>query len=241
MFELTPRLQMVAGLVPPCACAADVGTDHGLLLAALLRSGRCARGYGSDLRPGPLAAARRTIENAALSHRADLLLSDGADALPVEKIDALIFAGMGGELIAELILRDERLRDPLKTLVCQPMTRPARLRAALCRAGFTITREDACHEGQRFYQATVFVWDGESRVLSDAEAVMGRLPFRENADAAALLRREVERLRRVAAVCGDSVQAEADRRLAGEIEARLSGAEDASAPKETGTVPNALS
>ena len=221
MQTLSPRLLMVEGLVPVCGCAADIGTDHGYLLAALLESGKCARGYGSDLRPGPLDAARRTVSERGLSGRAELLLSDGADRLPVEEIDALVFAGMGGELIAELVLRDPRLRSPEKLLICQPMTRASQLRTALCGAGFGILREDACREGRRLYQAAVFAWTGVPRTLTAAEAAAGRLPYRENPDAAAILRSEAGRLRKVAAACTDAVRAEEGAALAAELERLL--------------------
>ena len=39
-FELTPRLRMVAELVPPGSRLADIGTDHAYLPVALLREGR---------------------------------------------------------------------------------------------------------------------------------------------------------------------------------------------------------
>lgn len=221
--SLTPRLRMTAGLVPACGCCADIGTDHGYLIAALVLSGRCARGYAGDLRPGPLDAARRTVEGCGLSGRITLLLSDGTDALPAEEIDAFVFAGMGGELIAELVLRDGRLRAPGKTLICQPMTRAGQLRAALCGAGFRIIREDACREGRRLYQAAAFVWDGESRALTAAEALAGRLPYRENEAAAALLRAEVKRLREIADACTDASRAEESRRVAAELAALLGG------------------
>ena len=38
-IRLSPRLQMVADFVPPCTCAADIGTDHGYLPVWLLQNG----------------------------------------------------------------------------------------------------------------------------------------------------------------------------------------------------------
>ena len=192
---LTKRLQMVYGLVPECGCAADVGTDHGYLLAELLATGKCARGIGSDLNPGPLAAAERTMAERGLT--AELLLSDGLRELPVSEIDAVVIAGMGGELIAELVLREPGLRDPRKRIVAQPMTKAPYLRKALCAAGYGIEREDACHEGRRYYQATVFVWTGEPVTLTDGETLVGRLPVDTNEDARTLLDREREKLKRI--------------------------------------------
>jgi tRNA (adenine22-N1)-methyltransferase len=55
------RLETVAGLVPPCEAAADIGTDHGYVPALLIQSGRCRKVIASDIAAGPCDAARETV------------------------------------------------------------------------------------------------------------------------------------------------------------------------------------
>lgn len=50
-MELSPRLRSVAGLVPPGARFADVGTDHAYLPVWLLQQGIIEHALVSDLRP----------------------------------------------------------------------------------------------------------------------------------------------------------------------------------------------
>ena len=59
-IRLSPRLQMVADFVPPCACAADIGTDHGYLPVWLLQSGVIQSAIAADIHAGPLANARQS-------------------------------------------------------------------------------------------------------------------------------------------------------------------------------------
>ena len=58
-YPLTDRrLGLIASLVPAGSRLADIGTDHGHLVTALVASGRVQSAVAADLRPGPLAAAR---------------------------------------------------------------------------------------------------------------------------------------------------------------------------------------
>ena len=59
-IRLSPRLQMVADFVPPCACAADIGTDHGYLPVWLLQNGVVQTAIAADIHVGPLANARKS-------------------------------------------------------------------------------------------------------------------------------------------------------------------------------------
>ena len=59
-IRLSPRLQMVADFVPPCAYAADIGTDHGYLPIWLLQNGVIRSAIAADIHAGPLANARQS-------------------------------------------------------------------------------------------------------------------------------------------------------------------------------------
>ena len=60
-IELSPRLRMVAGLVPPSSRLADIGTDHAYLPAALIQEGTIPAAIAADLRQGPLNRAKATV------------------------------------------------------------------------------------------------------------------------------------------------------------------------------------
>ena len=49
-IELTPRLRMVADMIPTGAVLADVGTDHAYLPAALMMEGKLNGAIAADLR-----------------------------------------------------------------------------------------------------------------------------------------------------------------------------------------------
>ena len=93
---LSPRLAMAAALVPEGARLTDVGTDHAYLPAALLLAGRIPSAIAADLRPGPLARARKTAAAYGLEGKLSFRLCDGLSGIRPEETDAAAIAGMGG-------------------------------------------------------------------------------------------------------------------------------------------------
>ena len=61
MEHLDARLGTIAAMVPRCRAVADIGCDHGLLVAALLEGGRCDYGIAADINPMPLEKARQEL------------------------------------------------------------------------------------------------------------------------------------------------------------------------------------
>ena len=90
------RLMSSANFVRAGAVLADIGTDHGYLPIVLLKEGRIERAVMSDINEGPLATARRNVEDEGLSDKCTLILSDGALALEGLGITDYSICGMGG-------------------------------------------------------------------------------------------------------------------------------------------------
>ena len=128
----------------------DVGTDHGYLPCYMIENGLCKKAYACDIARGPLNSAIEHIKERCLSDRITALLSDGLDSVEKGDVTDVVIAGMGGELIAQIISRCEWLKEGIN-LVLQPMTKPDILRKSLFDLGFCITRELACVSGRFVY------------------------------------------------------------------------------------------
>ena len=129
--------------------AADVGTDHGYLAAYLAAEGICESVLACDINEKPLALARRTIAENGLSDRVTAVLTDGLDGVDGEGITHIICAGMGGELIADIISRCKWAKNT--HLVLQPMTKSDELRRYLYENGWRVVTEKAQHDGDFVY------------------------------------------------------------------------------------------
>ena len=146
---LTPRLKCIISYVK-ARVAADIGTDHAYVPIELVRSGRAERVIATDVHRGPLDIAAGHIERYGLSDRIETRLGAGLSVLRPGEADTIVVAGMGGELIAEILNSSSEVARASE-LVLQPMNSQYELRRFLIDNGYTIEREDIENEGQRVY------------------------------------------------------------------------------------------
>ena len=95
--KLDRRLSLLFSMTPSCEAAADVGTDHGYLICALVSSGRVKRGVATDINPMPLEKARQEAKRQGLCQKISLVLGDGLAGVSPQGLGAVIAAGMGAK------------------------------------------------------------------------------------------------------------------------------------------------
>ena len=191
-LPISKRLLACAELVPACDCAADVGADHGYLGIHLLLEGRCRRVITADLREKPLASARENARLFGVTDRMRFLRSDGLDAFEPGSFQTLILAGMGGDLMQDILRRAPWLKQGAYTLILQPQSSQNELRGFLGREGYGIERELLCADGQFLYEI-LQVLPGTGRPLSPGEQYLSPALRRENDP---LFGRQLARIRR---------------------------------------------
>lgn len=187
------RLQALLDAVPPCRCLADIACDHATLAEAAVACGRSERAIAIDIASGPLMAAAARIRPANLA-ALELRLGDGF-ALQAHEADCGVVAGIGGTLLATLLLRDRPRNLGLQRLVLSPHGDEDEVREALAATGWRLDRETLLREHKRFYVVMEASWAeaGASGWLSREQAIVGRLG--QDADAT-LLREFAEAKRR---------------------------------------------
>lgn len=167
--KLDARLSAAAGFVrTDSAVICDVGTDHALL-PCYLRALTKAEIIASDVNVLPLESARATMNSLGVSD-ITLKLSDGLDG--VDYADDVIIAGMGGELIADIISRCRFLHKGLRVIV-QPMTKHEAARRGLYAAGFVIKEEKTVVENGHCYTVICAEYSGNAVKIDDWFAYIG--------------------------------------------------------------------
>lgn len=115
---------------------ADIGSDHGLLLASLLGSGRIDYGIAIENKQQPWENSKATLAGLAAEAR----FGDGLDVLKGGEADSLSICGMGAEnMIAILRRHPDRIPN---TLVLQPNSRAELVRQWAWDAGFWLVAEE---------------------------------------------------------------------------------------------------
>lgn len=178
----------------PGGGVADIGCDHGLLSIHLMQTGKATHVVACDINEGPLQTAARNVERAGCSG-ISLRLGDGLSPIRPGEVQTVILAGMGGELISQLIDAAPFLCSPAYTLLLQPMSRVFTLRAYLAAHGFSVLREVAVRD-KRLYTILQVCYTGQLQPFNSAFCAFGALDPAEP-DAAAY----IARVRRNAEVC----------------------------------------
>jgi len=169
LITLSPRLAAVAAHVLDGRPLADIGTDHAFLPVHLVQSGRIPRAIAGDILPGPLAAARATVEAAGLGSRIELRLGSGLRILKPGEVECATICGMGGPLIAAILA--EGPLEGIRRLVLQPMSGEARLRRWLAESGWRLVDEELVQEGERLY--VILVAEPGEMTLSEVDLAAG--------------------------------------------------------------------
>ena len=147
------RMEALADLCQGARRVIDVGCDHAFLCALLVTEYGVEHAFASDIRPGPLENARRTIAELGLESRITPVLSDGLDAFGPGDGDTVIIAGMGGEEMTLILSRAPWAGDNGGQVILQPMTNIPKLRQWLMENGYNVKKERVIQEGRKVYTA----------------------------------------------------------------------------------------
>ena len=152
MKKITERLSCIASLIGIGKTVADVGTDHGFLPIYLHTECESPYVVLSDI---SRASLQKAIDNVSsvfqedeIKRYFDFRLGSGLDILKHGEVDAVVFAGMGGELMVKLMQDDIKKTESFAKFVFQPRTGQGFLRYWLLSNGFEIESEKLVTEGK---------------------------------------------------------------------------------------------
>lgn len=194
LFLLPERLSLCAAYVRKGARLIDVGTDHAYLPIWLAKSGKISHAVACDLREGPLAHASENVRKYRVEKWVETRLSDGLLKILPDEADDIVIAGLGGEVIAEIIERAEWLRNPQKRLILQAMTSAEDLRRYLNRRRFAVLEEKAVESDGRVYSVMLVHYSGKPQEMRSWFPYIGRLDKDKSAQSGEYIRREMRHL-----------------------------------------------
>lgn len=192
---LDNRLKMCADMISGKGIVCDVGTDHALLAAHLITTGKCEKVIASDINEGPLESARKTVEKYGISEKVELVLSDGLKNVNGEGVSDIVIAGMGGETIVKILSERQFDLNGIR-LILQPMTKAEILRKWLADYGYKIVSENGVSEGEKLYTVITASAMPGCESLTEFEALRGF--YSDDDEVGKIIRqKEAERLLKV--------------------------------------------
>ena len=154
-MNLSKRLMTAVNMVTEGFAVLDVGCDHAYTSIELVRKkSPCA--VASDVRPGPLKAARDHIAEAGLEDKITTVLADGVprnilSLLPENLPSTLVITGMGGMLIIKILSEAGGLIERFDELVLSPQSDIYAVRKYLLEQGYAFIDEAEILEDGKFY------------------------------------------------------------------------------------------
>lgn len=196
MIHLDERLQAICRFVRPGSRIADIGTDHGYLLAKLLLDETAVFGYGTDIHKKPLEKAKETIAAHGLSEKVALLCTDGLQGIAPDQVDDVVIAGMGADTILH-ILDAAGWNDSHHRFVLQPMSKLPFLRIQLRQRGYEILAEKAVFVKHFTYTILQVRYTGTPQQTSPLFAWTGKIPKTDPENAVLYIKKQLQTVQQV--------------------------------------------
>ncbi len=158
MINLSPRLKLISDFVPLDSKVMDIGCDHGLLDIYLYQNRIVKKIIASDINLSALNNAIENIKANKLEKEIETRLSDGLENIHAEdEIDTLVIAGMGSNTIVNMLKKDIKKLDKIKTIIIQSNTKLEFLRREIVKLNYYITDEAIVEDNKKIYIVIKFI------------------------------------------------------------------------------------
>lgn len=172
---MTERLRLIFAEIPPCETFSDIACDHGYIAREMLVKRKCTRAQVSDISAKSLIKAEKLLADFIEKGVAQSFVSDGFDNVP--QADCSLIAGIGGELICDILIRAAKTDKLPETLVLQPMKSCDKVRRTAVRLGYAVVKDFTVKADGQFYDI-ISLKKGKDALTAE-ETEFGRTNIRE--------------------------------------------------------------
>ncbi|MDS0524037.1 class I SAM-dependent methyltransferase [Clostridium sp. SHJSY1] len=151
-MELSKRLMFIVNHIDKCDSIIDVGTDHGYIPIYVVKKGLCERAIASDINKEPVKKAKLNVTLENLEDKIEVRLGGGLETVKKGEVESVVVAGMGGNLIRDILENDKEKVLCYKFLILQPAQNPEVLREYLYSNGYEVMQEDLCLDEGIYYE-----------------------------------------------------------------------------------------
>jgi tRNA (adenine22-N1)-methyltransferase len=151
-MDVSKRIEFIIENLDKVNTIADIGTDHGYVPLVALRRGICTKAIACDINKDPLNKARLNAILEVMGYELEFRLGDGLSPLKDKEVEEVVIAGMGGNLIRDILENDISKVEDCEVLVLQPAQNPEVLREYLYKNNYEILKEDLCCDDGIYYE-----------------------------------------------------------------------------------------
>jgi len=170
MIRLSKRLKIIHDMVPN-SVVADIGSDHGKLMIALVQSGKVKKGFAVENKEGPFERLHSNLIRYHVNDMITPLFSDGIKDI-TRDVSTIVIAGMGGQTIVNILKAHPEKLISVQTIIIDAHTAVPFARREICQMGFAIADEKIVKEDDIFYEVIKFI-KAEKAIISDEDLEFG--------------------------------------------------------------------
>lgn len=151
-MELSNRLKFIISHIDKCESIIDVGSDHGYIPIYAVKNNLCNYAIASDINLGPVEKAKVNAKFEGVSDKVQVRLGAGLNTVRIGEVKGVVIAGMGGNLIRDILEEKIGMVESFEFLILQPAQNPEVLREYLYTGGYEIISEDLCVDEGIYYE-----------------------------------------------------------------------------------------
>ena len=170
MIKLSKRLKIIFDMVPK-SVVADLGSDHGKLMIALVEAGIVNKGYAVENKEGPFERLRSNLIRYHVNDKVIPLFSDGIKDI-ARDVETIVIAGMGGTNIVSILKAHPEKLVRVQTIIIDAHTAVPLARKEICQMGYAIADEKIVKEDDIFYEIIKFI-KADKAIISDEDLEFG--------------------------------------------------------------------
>lgn len=169
-IRLDVRLTAIANLVD-YGKVADIGCDHGKLGYFLISTDRASEVIATDISVMSLKKAKELAEDNGVSSIMQTRLGDGLNPIASEEVDTVVIAGLGGDVISNILKNAGEAHKTFKHFLLSPNTHPEKVRREIVAQGHHIVYDEMLECGGKVY--TIIKTDIGEGALDDMQIAYG--------------------------------------------------------------------
>ena len=170
MIKLSKRLKIIHDMIP-VSVVADIGSDHGKLMIALVQSGKVSKGFAVENKEGPFERLRSNLIRYHVNDKVTPLFSDGIKDI-TRDVSTIVIAGMGGQTIVKILREHPEKLKSVQTIIIDAHTAVPLARREICQMGYAIADEQIVKEDDIFYEIIKFI-KADTAAITDEDLEFG--------------------------------------------------------------------
>ena len=193
-IKISSRLLKCAEMVSSGTKIADIGTDHAYIPIYLMLNSKISHAIASDIKIGPLQNAIKNIKKYNLENNIETRISDGLDKINESEADEIIIAGIGGNIISNILEKCTWKNKKNKVFIINPMKYEERLREFLYNNGYEIKKECAVICSEKVYSVMKVIYTGQKIKIDPKEKYIGKMEENINQAEKAYIKKQIKNL-----------------------------------------------